>query len=291
MIGADMAYPDAFGTDPGSARTAAPVAPRLMGWLGALSSAALVAGLATWSWDLATRDARSVPVVRAMEGPARVAPDEPGGFEAAHQGLMLNSVPSESPGPPVGDRIVLAPEPVGPAPEDTAPQPSAGGTASSAADPADLLRNAIDGALSEVLGEQPISGDGAAPAPAAAPALVLPRPKRRPDPDLATRAAPELPVLARFRVRDAATIPSGTGVAQLGRFPSRSAAFAAWDDLAARFGAYIAPRTPVVEEAAPGTGSAFYRLQAQGFDDVAAARAFCAVLEANGEACVPTAKR
>lgn len=287
-----MAYPDAFGSNPEAAGTAGSVAPRLMGWLGALCSAALVAGLATWSWDLATRDARSVPVVRAMDGPARVAPDDPGGFQAAHQGLTVNSVPSESPGPPVGDRVVLAPTPVGPAPEDIAPQHGTDRRASPPEDPADALRNAIDGALSEVLGEQPIAGNAGAPPLAASPAVDLPRPTPRPDPDLATRASPDggLPVLASFRVRDAASIPPGTGVAQLGSFASRGAAFAAWDDLAARFGAYLAPRTPVVAEVPSDDGS-FYRLQAQGFDDMAAARAFCAVLDANGDACVPTVKR
>jgi len=122
--------------------------------------------------------------------------------------------------------------------------------------------------------------------------MGLPRPMPRPDPDIATRAAPDigLPVLANIRVRDAATIPAGTGLAQLGRFASRDAAFATWADLDARFGAYLAPRTPVVEEVA-GTGAPFFRLQAQGFDDLASARAFCAVLEANGDACVATVKR
>ncbi|MGS4943957.1 SPOR domain-containing protein [Meridianimarinicoccus sp. RP-17] len=288
-----MAYPDAFGNDPEAAATAGSVAPRLMGWLGALSSAALMAGLVVWVHDLATRDVRNVPVVRAMDGPARVAPDDPGGFEAAHQGLALNRVPAEAPAPPVGERIVLAPEPVGPAPEDISPQddePAA--TAAAPADPADVLRNAIDGALSEVLGEQPIAGDGAAPAPAASPAVELPRPTPRPDPDIVTRAAPDagLPVLASFQVKDAASIPPGTGLAQLGRFGSRDAAFASWAELDARFGAYLATRTPVVEEL-PGDGGTYYRLQAQGFDDVASARAFCAVLEANGDACVATVKR
>lgn len=286
-----MAYPDAFGNDPRAAGTAGPVAPRLMGWLGAVASAALVAGLAVWVYDLATRDARSVPVVRAMEGPARVAPDDPGGFEAAHQGLALNSVPAESPAPPVGARVVLAPTPVGPAPEDIAPQDTASDGPAAAADPADLLRNAIDGALSEVLGERPIAGDAAAPV-AASPAVGLPRPTPRPDPDIATRATPDagLPVLSDFRVRDVAAIPAGTGLAQLGRFPTRDAAFASWADLDARFGAYLAPRTPVVEDLS-GDGGVYYRLQAQGFDDVASARAFCAVLEANGDACVATTKR
>lgn len=283
-----MAYPDAFGTDPGSAGPSGPAVPRLMGWLGAVSSVALVAGLGVWVHDLATIDARSVPVVRALEGPARVAPDDPGGFEAAHQGLALNTVPAETPSAPVGDRIVLAPTPVGPAPEDIAPA-----TADAApTDPADILRNAIDGALSEVLGEQPIADDARGPAPAAAPAVVAPRPTQRPDPDVVTRAAPDagLPDMRDLLPKDPSLIAPGTGVAQLGRYPSRDAAFAAWADLDTRFGAYLLARTPVVEDVS-ADGVPFYRLQAQGFADLGAARAFCAVLDANGDACVPTLKR
>lgn len=270
--------------------------PRLVGWLGALSSAALVAGLGLWVFDLATIDARNVPVVRALDGPARVAPDDPGGFEAAHQGLALNTVPADIPSAPVGDRIVLAPFPVGPAPEDIDP-PAA---EAAPTDPADILRNAIDGALSEVLGEmpgeQPVAGDLRAPdpaaAPAAAPAVVAPRPTQRPDTDVVTRAVPDagLPVLAALRPLDPALIPAGTGVAQLGRFASHDAAFAAWVDLDARFGAYLVARTPVIDAVSTGD-AAFFRLQAQGFADLGAARAFCAVLDANGDACVPTVKR
>ncbi len=283
-----MAYPDAFGTDPEAAGPATAAVPRLMGWLGALSSLALVAGLGAWVYDLATIDARTVPVVRALEGPARVAPEVPGGFEAAHQGLALNTVPAEIPAAPVGDRIVLAPEPVGPAPEDIEPQAAE----APPTDPADILRNAIDGALSEVLGEQPIADDLRAPDPEAQPAIVAPRPMQRPDPDVVTRAVPDagLPVLAALVPTDPSRIAPGTGVAQLGRFPSRDAAFAAWADLDARFGAYLLARTPVIEEGSADDGP-YVRLQAQGFADLGAARAFCAVLEANGDACVPTVKR
>lgn len=283
-----MAYPDAFGTDPEAGIPSGPVVPRLMGWLGALSSVALLAGLGIWVYDLATIDARTVPVVRALEGPARVAPDDPGGFRAAHQGLALNTVPADVPSTLVGERIVLAPEPVGPAPEDIEPQAAE----AAPTDPADILRNAIDGALSEVLGEQPIADDPETAAPAAQPAVVAPRPMQRPDPDVVTRAVPDagLPVLADLLPKDPSQIAPGTGVAQLGRFPSRDAAFAAWDALDARFGAYLLARTPVVEEVA-SDDIPFYRLQAQGFADLGAARAFCAVLDANGDACVPTVKR
>ena len=45
-----------------------------------------------WAYRLGTRDAAEVPIIRAMEGPTRIQPEDPGGLRAAHQGLEVNSV-------------------------------------------------------------------------------------------------------------------------------------------------------------------------------------------------------
>lgn len=66
---------------------------------GAAVFAALVVGLGLWAYRLGTRDATEVPIIRAMEGPARVAPDDPGGLQAAHQGLEVNAVLAGRPAP------------------------------------------------------------------------------------------------------------------------------------------------------------------------------------------------
>ena len=39
----------------------------------------LIAAMGLWSYRLGTRDAGEVPIIRAMEGPARVEPEDPGG--------------------------------------------------------------------------------------------------------------------------------------------------------------------------------------------------------------------
>ena len=51
-----------------------------LNWAGAFLSVVLIAGLATWGWKLWVRDVSGVPVVRALEGPMRVTPDDPGGL-------------------------------------------------------------------------------------------------------------------------------------------------------------------------------------------------------------------
>lgn len=59
---------------------------------GALVFLGLIAVMGVWAWRLGTRDASEVPIIRAMEGPSRAQPADPGGLQAAHQGLEVNSV-------------------------------------------------------------------------------------------------------------------------------------------------------------------------------------------------------
>lgn len=59
---------------------------------GAVVFLALIGSMGLWAYRLGTRDAAEVPIIRAMEGPSRIQPADPGGLRAAHQGLEVNSV-------------------------------------------------------------------------------------------------------------------------------------------------------------------------------------------------------
>ena len=48
----------------------------VLNWVGAALSLALIAGLGYWAYQLVVRDVTGVPVVRALEGPMRIAPTE-----------------------------------------------------------------------------------------------------------------------------------------------------------------------------------------------------------------------
>ncbi|MBY6199806.1 SPOR domain-containing protein [Maritalea mobilis] len=84
----------------------------LVNWAGALVSIGLVVGLGVWGWQLTMRDVSGVPVVRALQGPMRVAPEDPGGTQAPHQGLAVNRLAEGEEAAPVPDQLVLAPPPV-----------------------------------------------------------------------------------------------------------------------------------------------------------------------------------
>lgn len=97
-----------------------PSAQRWVNLAGAATSVALILGLAVWGYRLAVRDVHGVPVVRALEGPMRVAPDNPGGVQTAHQGLAVNDVAAVGVAQAPADRLLLAPRPVDLTDEDAA---------------------------------------------------------------------------------------------------------------------------------------------------------------------------
>lgn len=84
----------------------------VLNWAGALVSLGLVVGMGVWGWQLATRDITDVPVVRALEGPMRGLPDDPGGMQTPNQGLAVNRIAEGEEAAPVPDQLVIAPPPV-----------------------------------------------------------------------------------------------------------------------------------------------------------------------------------
>ena len=89
---------------------------------------------------------------------------------------------------------------------------------------------------------------------------------------------------------DAAALPAGTRLVQLGAFDTPEIARQEWERLTARFPDFFAGRARVIEEASSG-GSAFYRLRADGFADLAASRRFCSALMAQNTPCIPVTVR
>jgi len=118
----DVYTPDAGGHEFRAAQDEPPPPSALGGAvrvLGAAGSLALVIGIGVWGYKLIIRDVSGVPVVRALEGPMRVQPDNPGGSQADHQGLAVNAVAAAGTAAPTADRLMLAPRPVELTDEDT----------------------------------------------------------------------------------------------------------------------------------------------------------------------------
>ncbi len=95
---------------------------------GAALSLALIVGVGVWGYKLVMRDVTGIPVVRAMEGPMRIAPSEPGGDLALHTGLSVNEVAADGEAAPPEDVLVLAPRQIDLPTEDLTVQPTAEAT-------------------------------------------------------------------------------------------------------------------------------------------------------------------
>jgi hypothetical protein len=290
---------------------------RMVNSAGAVTSLALVVGLAVWGYQLAVRDVNGVPVIQAMEGPMRIAPSNPGGEIADHQGLAVNEVAEAGFATPPPEKLVLAPLPTELAPEDvsglgatmltglaqaSAPTDllTANRDLSLAAAPvvesADPTEVAVAAALAEALGEIPeesqadpvvalASEPTLDPAPEGA-ILASIRPRARPgaQPEpLALTEAVALPVPAEV---DPSTITPGTRLVQFGTFDTADEARAAWAALQGRFGELMAEKAMVVQPAESG-GRTFYRLRAHGFEGEDDARRFCSAFVTQDATCIP----
>ena len=80
--------------------------------VGAVISLAVFVGIIGWGAQTILRDSSGVPVVRALDGPVRIAPEVPGGLLASHQGLTVNEVSSSQIHVALEDRLQLAPRPI-----------------------------------------------------------------------------------------------------------------------------------------------------------------------------------
>lgn len=289
---------------------------------GAVCSVALILGLGFWGYRLAVRDVNGVPVVKAMAGPMRIAPENPGGEVADHQGLAVNTVAALGTAAPPPERLVLAPRPVELAPEDSAglapldvaAAPATTGavaplaTAPLSAAPLPAPADSTAAAAPETLGPDPD-----AVAQALAEALAEPvadpvvddvaeasgptqRPRARPSSmsetaDLGVTLTDAAPVSATGAAEvDPASIPVGTRLVQLGAFDTPEQARAEWVKLSNQFSDAMAGKALVVQAAESG-GRSFYRLRAHGFADETSARSFCTTLLEQNASCIPVEQR
>src|SRR6056297_241160 len=207
-----------------------------MNWAGAAVSLALIAGLAFWGYQLLVRDVTGVPVVRALEGPMRIAPEDPGGQTAAYQGLAVNEIAAVGTAAAPADLVVLAPAETNLTEEDMPmsallPDAPEAPIAEVAAQPV----SATDLAVAAALAESPLVTLASASAediPEAAPAALVveateegvvatsPRPAPRPERRLAS--LDPAPVVTRSNEIDVApaSIQPGERLVQLGAYPT-----------------------------------------------------------------------
>ena len=282
---------------------------RVMNIAGAVSSLALIAGVCVWGYTLAVRDVTGIPIVKAAEGAMRVAPVNPGGDVADHQGMAINAIAELRASETLPEEIVLAPPPVELSLEDgpgisqisavveevAPPVPLTLASASvdagpSAADPEVEIStdDAIALALAEALGVTDTTTEAAPDLPAGGMASVRPMP--RPQRGTVTNITDVSASSAAPVEIDPSTLEIGTRLVQLGAYDTAEDARAEWAVIRDRFGDLLSGKSLVLQTAESG-GRTFYRLRAAGFDGEDDARRFCSALLAEDASCIPVAHR
>jgi hypothetical protein len=278
---------------------------RIINLAGAATSVALILGVAVWGYKLAMRDINGIPVIHAMEGPMRVAPEDPGGQIAANLGLEVNRVAAEAKGEKATDKLVLAPRPVGLTAADLSPEALQAKATADAAAAASAKASAVSAALtatspSVAPAAAPVAPLADGPAPTAPTADIVPAslggvvtslvPMPRPATPTTTSASVAAAMARAVVDVDPATLTAGTRLVQLGAFDDAPTADAVWNKLSAKFGDLMAGKSRVLQTAQSG-GRQFVRLRVLGFKNDAASRQFCAALLAENAACVPVLVR
>ena len=287
----------------------------IVNWLGGLISVTLIAGLVFWGYQLMVRDVSGIPVVRALEGPMRVTPVDPGGASAEYQGLAVNNIAAVGEAEAPADRLVLAPKPTAVGGGDpTAAQLEEMAAAQVAQGAEEVATVVPEVAVAPVAQDQAslieatlrqVEDEHAAPAaavPGAPVVEVVARsiagvssslyPMVRPASLVRSvrAAAVSEPGASGVKTVSPADIPAGTRLAQLGAFESVDIAEAEWLKIVQKFDVFMADKSRVIEQAQSG-GKVFYRLRAHGFEDLSDARRFCSTLLAAQANCIPVVTR
>ncbi|WP_375548760.1 SPOR domain-containing protein [Oceanicaulis alexandrii] len=216
------------------------------------------------TFQLGVRERGENPVITADAEPYRVAPEDPGGYEAPDQDLSAyelregESDQAETETPPAR---TVSEEPV-------TQQPAASET--------ELPALQVETASADAL-DPPAER---APDPEPEPVRAEPV---RPDP----APAPAQPAPAQTEPRTQSVMQTeGAYVAQIGAFRSREDAEAGWVAFTSRFSDLAIGRAPDIQRADLGDRGVFHRLRVAAFTSREDAAQFCAALDARGQACL-----
>ena len=257
------------------------------------------------------RGRTETPVLTAQNGPARIAPQNPGGAEQPYKGFKIYeqpappdddvdttttqaaAQPAQAPAPVAAPKVALQPPPPpvpaakpvvaaappapkpAPAPLVAAPKPVAPKLAAAApVKPAPVAVKPAPTSAAPVVVKKDVPA--APPAPVAAapggPATGAPR-------SLALVPAKPAPTAA------APVAATGAAVLQIGAYKSQAEADGAWKTYKAKHAALLAGATEDVQQADLGDKGTWYRLRIIGFPSKDVASAMCDRLKADGGGC------
>ncbi|WP_341704765.1 SPOR domain-containing protein [Ferrovibrio sp.] len=236
------------------------------------------------------------PLVRADQGPAKVAPENPGGMQIPNQDKQIyDRIGGNPPGGSDDGRTErLLPPPERPAAVATAPAGNAASTSPAVTVPTRPAPSMVPGS---VPGSVPNQTTAPSPTPVPAAGQTAPKPAEPPK-AAETRPAESKPAESKPAEKPAArpaadepaktaslAAPGGTGRVQLASLKDQDDAQRTWGVLQKKF-PELQGLTPAYEKVEiPGKGT-FVRLQVGPLKDRSAAQALCQQLAAKNQGCI-----
>jgi len=221
------------------------------------------------------------PVITADSGPARVAPENPGGAAEPYKGFKIYEQPAPpdddaapAASPPPATKPALTESPAPPAKAEVPAAPAKVAAAAPPPKPAPALK-------ASQLPPQPAAPIGPATAPprtlnAAVAAPPVPKPVTLPP---AASAQVTSAVVAN------APVTAGASVLQIGAYKSQADADRAWATYKAKHASLLAGYSPDVKQVDLGEKGTWFRLRVAGFPSKDVASALCERLKADGGGC------
>jgi cell division protein FtsN len=229
------------------------------------------------------RGRTETPVLTAQNGPARIAPQNPGGVEQPYKGFKIY----EQPAPP--DEDVDATTPAAPAAKPApvaatpAPPPLKPVIAAAPSPPAaPKIAAAIPAPIPAKPAQAPAVAKNDLPPPAqptaqpTGPATTAPR---------SLALVPAKPAAAPAAPTATPAAAEGSYVLQIGAYKSQAEADAAWTAYKTRHAALLSGASDNVQQADLGDKGIWYRLRITGFPSKDVASAMCQRLQADGGSC------
>lgn len=278
---------------------------RFLNMLASVTSIAAFALLVWWGISLSQLDPNDVPVIKKAQGPARIAPEDPGGEQASFQGLSVNEIQAAGGASKPADQVYLAPKPR-PFQAEDVPGLQVQKTSHVIAEPdqAPILKDAdLKPIAASATVDAPVT-DATKPASVTAPTVDVAETDPVPvAPDAAanpliqtniarpkTRPKGLKLAIASTPTKQSSQITAGTALVQLGAFDADAVATVQWNNLAKRHADLLGGKKPLIQKATKGSKT-FYRLRVQGFANAKESKSFCAALKARDTDCIPVTAR
>jgi len=246
------------------------------GWLFLAASAVvfvLFVAVVYNTFQLGVRERGQSPVITADAEPYRVAPEDPGGYEAPDQDLSAYGLREGEGGSSETADPVRAPA------RDVQEEPL-----SAPETPREMPALQVETANADQL-DQPAESR-----PDPEPARTAPEPQipvSRPAPEARqTDPTPPPSTTPAPRQRQNPAQADGAFVAQIAAFRSREDAEAGWNAFTTRFSDITAGYAPDIQRADLGDRGVFHRLRVAAFPSREEALEFCAQLDERGQACM-----